>query len=75
MKMLTPKAAAEVAGVSESLVYEWCRRKLLVHYRFGVNGRGGKILIDPADLAAFQAACKIEPLPDEGDEEELEFLK
>lgn len=61
--MLTPKQAAERLGVSDSLVYEWCAAGALPHYRFGRNGRRGKILIDPAELDAFMAAHRQERQP------------
>ena len=37
--MLTVKQAAKRAGISESLVYEWCAEGVLPHYRFGRKGR------------------------------------
>ncbi len=60
MKLLTVKQASVLAGVSDSLVYEWCTEKLLVHYRFGTKGRRGKIMIDEKDLEAFLASCRQE---------------
>ena len=51
--MLTPKTAAERAGVSASLVYAWCREQRLPHYRVGREGTRGRIRIAPADLDAF----------------------
>lgn len=57
---LTVKEAAEKAGVSESLVYEWCESRRLAHYRAGGQGRRGKILIEPADLDKFMDSIKIE---------------
>jgi excisionase family DNA binding protein len=56
---LTVKEAAERAGVSESLVYTWCRTRLLAHYRFGCNGRG-KIMIEASDLDAFLEGCRVD---------------
>jgi excisionase family DNA binding protein len=58
--MLTPKQAAAKIGVSDSLVYEWCARGVLPHYRFGKPGRRGKILIDEAELDSFLAAHRQE---------------
>lgn len=55
---LTPKQAADKVGVSQNLIYLLCREGRLPHYRIGADGRRGRILIDPADLDAFQAACK-----------------
>lgn len=60
MRLLSVKQAADTAGVSASLVYEWCAERLLVHYRFGAKGRRGKVMIDEMDLEAFLAACRQE---------------
>lgn len=60
MKLLTVKRASELAGVSDSLVYEWCTEKLLAHYRFGTKGRRGKVMIDEKDLEAFLSSCRHE---------------
>lgn len=57
---MTPKEAAEKIGVSESLIYAWCRRELLPHYRLGVGGKGAKIIIEEEDLSSFLASCKVE---------------
>jgi excisionase family DNA binding protein len=59
-QLLTPREAATSAGVSSSLVYQWCRDQLLPHYRFGTQGRRGKILIAPSDLEAFMQQCRVE---------------
>ncbi len=58
--MLTAKQAAERIGVSDSLVYEWCRSGELVHFRFGRKGKRGKLLIDEKDLDAFLSVCRQE---------------
>src|SRR5205823_4849997 len=58
-KKLTPKEAAERAGVSVSLIYQWCDERRLAHYRVGGDGRRGKILIAPADLDAFMDSLKV----------------
>jgi excisionase family DNA binding protein len=50
---LSPKQAADRAGVSVSLVYAWCREHRLAHFRVGREGKRGRIRIDPADLDAF----------------------
>jgi excisionase family DNA binding protein len=60
MSLLTVKQAAERAGVSDSLIYQWCDERRLVHYRVGGAGKRGKILIDPADLDACMASLKVE---------------
>jgi excisionase family DNA binding protein len=59
-RMLTTREAAERAGMSPSLVYRWCREQQLPHYRFGTQGRRGKILIAPADLDDFMQHCRVE---------------
>lgn len=58
--MLTVKAAADRAGVSGLLVYEWCRTGMLKHSRFGRPGKRGCVRIAETDLEAFLAACKRE---------------
>jgi excisionase family DNA binding protein len=58
MKLCVKQAAAR-AGVSASLVYEWCRDRLVPHYRCGAKGRRGKVLIEESDLDAFLSACKV----------------
>lgn len=58
--LLTVKEAAERAGVSESLIYEWCAERRLAHYRPGGKGKRGKILVAPADLDAFMESLKVE---------------
>lgn len=56
-QMLTIKEAAERAGVSPSLVYEWCRDQALAHYRFGAKGRRQEVMIDGKDRDPFLAMC------------------
>ena len=65
--MLTVKQAAERAGVSEALVYQWCCERRLPHYRLGGQGRRGKIGIDPHELDSFLESLKVEP-PEKPDE-------
>jgi excisionase family DNA binding protein len=60
-RKLTPKEAADYAGVSDSMIYQWCDERRLAHYRVGGKGRRGKILIDPDDLDAVLASCRIAP--------------
>ena len=57
---MTAKQAAEQAGVSVSLVYEWCKAGVLSHSRFGRPGKRGTIRIHETDLQAFLAACRQE---------------
>ena len=63
--MLTPRQAAQKVGVSVSLIYAWVEGKLLPHYRAGLKGRGGKILIAEGDLLAFWESLKVEAAPAE----------
>jgi excisionase family DNA binding protein len=63
--LLSPEEAAIRVGISRSLVYRLCQERRLVHYRVGGKGRRGKILIDPDDLDAYLAACRVTELPDE----------
>jgi excisionase family DNA binding protein len=58
--MLTPRQAAELMGVSVSLVYAWVESRQLAHYRAGTKGRRGKILITEVDLDAFLASLRCE---------------
>jgi excisionase family DNA binding protein len=73
--MLTVKLAAERAGVSESLVYEWCAEGVLPHYRFGRKGRRGRILIDETEFEAFLAGCRQERREDTTPTPELRHIK
>lgn len=63
MKMLSIKDAANSAGVSAALLYQWCQEKRLPHYRCGGDGRRGKILIRESELWAFLSACRVERHP------------
>jgi excisionase family DNA binding protein len=62
-KLLTVAEAAEVAGVSPSMVYGWCAEQLLPHFRFGTKGRRGKILISPAEFNQFMQSCRVDVHP------------
>jgi excisionase family DNA binding protein len=57
--MMTVKRAAELMGISDSLVYELCASGSLPHIRLGRPGRRGCIRLDPADINAFLASQKI----------------
>jgi excisionase family DNA binding protein len=70
---LTPKQAAERAGVSLSLVYRWCDERRLPHYRFGGQGRRGRIMIAPDDLDQFMESCRVTDPPDH--EESLRHIR
>jgi excisionase family DNA binding protein len=69
---LTPEQAAKRAGVSRNLVYRWCRERRLPHFRFGGQGRRGRILIEEKDLDEFLEGCRVTPVvtgePEAGDE-------
>lgn len=68
---ITVKQAAERAGVSPALVYQLCDERRLTHFRVGGRGRRGKILIDPEDLEAFLATCKVQESEQAVTEEEV----
>ena len=57
--MLSVKAAAGRAGVSEGLVRRWVADGSLPHYRLGAKGKRGKIAIAEADLDALLATLKV----------------
>jgi excisionase family DNA binding protein len=59
MKKLSVKEAAESAGVSSALIYQWCDERRLTHYRPGGKGKRGKILINPRDLDEFMESLKV----------------
>ena len=61
--MLTVKEAGKLASLSPALIYQLCREQRLVHYRFGTEGKRGKILIDPKDLEQFMRQCRVERHP------------
>lgn len=58
--MMTVKEAGKYAGVSPALIYQLCQEQRLAHYRFGTEGKRGKILIDPKDLDTFMKECRVE---------------
>jgi excisionase family DNA binding protein len=58
--MLTPRQCAAKLGISVNLVYSWIESKLLSHYRAGMKGRRGKILIAEGDLTAFWESLRVE---------------
>lgn len=58
--MLTVADAAARAGVSESLIYQFCEERRLTHYRLGGRNKRGKIMIAPADLDALMESLKVE---------------
>ena len=61
--MLTVKECAARATVCESVVRAWVASGLLSHYRVGASGKGGKILVEEADLAALLASLKVAAAP------------
>lgn len=61
--MLTVKQAAQLAKISPSLVYAWCRAGLLRHTRLGRPGRRGCVRIAEADLDDFLAGCRRDGRP------------
>jgi excisionase family DNA binding protein len=63
MHKLTPRQAAQRAGVSVSLIYLLCEQKRLAHYRIGAAGKRGRILIAVEELDRFIADCRQERHP------------
>ena len=57
--MLTVKAAAARACVSEALIYAWCSDGTLPHTRVGRKGKRGHIRIAVEDLDGVMAAFKV----------------
>jgi excisionase family DNA binding protein len=70
---LTIREAAKAAGVSESLLYQWCHERRLRHYRLGAEGRRGKIMVEQADLDRFLEDCSVEP--GAVDDEDLKYIR
>jgi excisionase family DNA binding protein len=56
---LSVKQAAERAGVSLALLYQWCDERRLAHYRCGGEGKRGKILIAEEDLDGFLQSVRV----------------
>jgi excisionase family DNA binding protein len=73
--MLTPKQAADRIGVSDSLVYQWCEQGVLAHYRFGGEGKRGRILIEATDFDAFLVSCRQEIKPVQNGPPPLKHIK
>jgi len=57
---LDVKAAAELAGLSSSSMYEAIKNRLVAHYRMSGTGRRGAILIRRADLEKFIESRRVE---------------
>lgn len=70
---MTVKQAAEHVGVSESLVYAWCKCGMLPHARLGRPGKRGTIRIDQDEFENFLRTMKVSGQPEE--DGELTFLK
>jgi len=73
-KKLTVKEAAELIGISPSLVYQFCDERRVSHYRVGGKGKRGKILLDVDDLLAALEAMKVEA-HNLSNEEELPHIR
>jgi len=56
--MMTVAAAAQAAGVHETLIDKWCRCGILPHYRFRKGAKRGLVLIDPDELDGFLAGWR-----------------
>lgn len=59
-RIVTVKEAAQLAGVSRSLVYAWCQSGALRHSRFGRAGRRGCVRIAEPELLEFLESCRNE---------------
>jgi Helix-turn-helix domain len=57
--MLTVKQAAERAGVSPGIAYQWIGASLLAHHRLGRPGTRGAIRIAEGDLETFLQSCRV----------------
>lgn len=55
IEFLRPKQIARALSVKTDLVYKWCQRGLLTHYR-----EGGVIMVRPEDLEIFLEKRRIE---------------
>jgi excisionase family DNA binding protein len=60
---VTVNEAAEVLGIRPATVYQLCRERKLAHHKIGPGG--GRIVILPADVAAYLAAHRVEAEPEE----------
>ncbi len=61
MSKFTVNEAAKRAGVCAAVVRGWCSARLLPHFRLGMPGHRGKVLIEESDLDAFLESCRIGP--------------
>lgn len=66
-KKLTVSEAAERAGILESLVYQLCEERRLIHFRFGK--KGGRYWSTPATLTPSRggwalSGCQSDPQQD-----------
>jgi excisionase family DNA binding protein len=52
-KMLTPYQVACRLCVSLSLVYQLCKEQQLKHYRFGAEGKRGRIRIEESEVERY----------------------
>jgi len=68
--MMTTAAAAQAAGVHETLIDKWCRCGILPHYRFRKGAKRGLVLIDPDELDGFLAGYRGEASPGRGGPEQ-----
>lgn len=56
--MLTIRQVAKRCNVSESLVYAWTQSGILPSYRFGREGKRGRVMVDENELEGFIAGMK-----------------
>jgi excisionase family DNA binding protein len=57
---LSVTEAAEYLGTCPSVVYGLVNQKAIPHYRIGLPGRRGKIVLLKSDLDAHLARCRVE---------------
>jgi excisionase family DNA binding protein len=75
MARITVSEAADRAGVSVSLVYQWCAERRLPHFRLGRCGRRGKLLIEQDDLDVFLESSRVEATQEETQVDDLHHIR
>ncbi len=51
--LITPRQVANRLCISLSLVYQLCRQQQLKHYRFGAEGKRGRIRIEESEVDRY----------------------
>ena len=57
-KLVTPKEAAALMRICQSMVYQLTNEGRLPYLRVGGKGKRGKKLIKESDIEAFMEACR-----------------